>query len=121
MTAGGAPPFAEPDDLGRPLTGPEREIAEQLLAAAASWIRSRLPDIAVDDPNARTVSIDVVSTAMATRAYAGHISYTRTTGPRTKSGTLTNPGGALVFDDWHKELLGISIHPAPVYYFGDKR
>lgn len=111
--------FATPEDLRRPLTSAERDIAEQLLGAAARWIRRNKPGIAPDDPDARTVSIDVVSTAIATRAYVGHVSYTRTVGPRTKSGTLADPGGALTFSDWHRELLGISIHPQPRYHFGD--
>lgn len=117
MSEGGA--FAEADDLGgAPLTSAERDIAEQLLAAAAKWIRENVPGT-VDVPTAKIVSIDVVGTAMSTRAYAGHLSYTRTNGPRTKAGTLVNPGGALVFSDWHKELLGIPINPQPTYYFGD--
>lgn len=118
MSVGGA--FAETDELGLPpLTSAERDIAEQLLGAAARWIRSQKPDIADGDPDAKVVCIEVVRTAMSTRAYAGHTSYSRTTGPRAKAGTLADPGGALVFSDWHKELLGISINPQPSYYFGD--
>ncbi|PPJ31907.1 hypothetical protein C5E45_32980 [Nocardia nova] len=117
MSEGGA--FAEVDELGYPLSSStERDIAEQLLIAAAKWIRENAPE-PLDPATAKIVSIEVVATAMTTRAYAGHISYTRTTGPRTKAGTLVNPGGALVFSDWHKELLGIAVHAQPSWNFGD--
>ncbi|MFH5209267.1 hypothetical protein ACHIPZ_13835 [Antrihabitans sp. NCIMB 15449] len=107
------------EERWRPLSTAELLDAADLLGAAGRWIRSELPEIDDNNPDAIFVSIDVVKTAMSTGAYAGHISYSRTTGPRTKAGTLANPGGALIFTDWHKKLLGISTGPAPQFYFGD--
>ena len=126
MTSGeGASPFVSVADFTaawRPLSGSETVTAERLLADAARWIREHyrrhhgepIPD---DHPGAVSVSIDAVKTAMETGKYAGHVSYSRTEGPRAKSGTLAAPGGALVFTDWHKQLLGIPTRVMPVANF----
>lgn len=106
----------------RPLSAIEKSSAEALLAAAGQWIRDeylrvRGTVIEDDNPNAILVSTSVVQTAISTGAYVGHISYSRTEGPRSKSGTLANPGGALVFSDWHKTLLGFPVNTQPSWRF----
>jgi hypothetical protein len=106
----------------RPLSARERAAADALLAAAGQWIRDEYrkvhgTEIADDNPNAILVSRNVVQTAITTGAYVGHISYSRTEGPRSKSGTFANPGGALVFSDWHKTLLGFPVRAMPEAYF----
>lgn len=110
----------------RPLSATESLWAARLLEAAGRWIRSQYLQhfghaIDDDDPRAITVSIDVVKNAMETGRYAGQTSFsrTRTEGPRSKGdgGTFAAPGGALVFDDWHKEQLGLPTRPQPRYRF----
>lgn len=108
----------------RPLSVPEHASAGKLLTAAGKRIRDEYREafgtaIAETDPNAETVSIDLVKTAMMTAAYQGHTSYSRGEGARTKGGTLANPGGALTFTDWHREQLGIPIHALAEAYFDD--
>ena len=66
---------------------------------------------------ARTVSIEIVKTALSTGMWPGHTQYGRTEGPRTKSGTLASPGGSLALTDWQRQLLGLPINPAPRWNF----
>lgn len=117
------PAFATVDEVvagWRPLSAADRTWAEMLLAAAARWIRkpAHRPDIADDDPDAKLVSISAVRSALVAGANAGHTQYAKTAGSFQKSGTLTNPEGALRFSDWHKELLGISTTAGPTGCFG---
>ncbi|AXH45774.1 head-to-tail connector complex protein [Gordonia phage GEazy] len=109
-------------NVWRPLTTAERAHAVQLLEAAGAKIREEYRtahgvDIAGDSPAARTVSIEMVRTAIQTGAYIGHIQYTRIEGQRQKSGTLVNPGGALVLTDYHRTQLGLPISAGPSYHF----
>lgn len=129
MTAGGGGSlaFVEVSDLEnawRALTTTERTYAGQLLESAGKKIRDEYRDAIgaeIDDanPTARTVSIDMVRTAISTGSYAGHIVYNRGEGPRVKGGTLVNPGGALVFTDYHRDQLGIPIHALAIGTFDD--
>lgn len=116
--------FATTDELAegwRPLSAAEKVSAEALLGAAGRWITNpkRRPDIAADDPDAKLVSIAVVKNALIAGAHAGYSSFSNALGPRSKSGVLTNPDGALVWLDWMKEQLGISQHGDPQGSFGD--
>ncbi|AZF93585.1 hypothetical protein SEA_EYES_8 [Gordonia phage Eyes] len=111
-------------DVWRPLTPAERAHAAQLLVAAGGKIReeyraARGVDISDDSPAARTVSIEMVRTAIQTGAYIGHIQYARIEGQRQKSGTLVNPGGALVLTDYQRTQLGLPISAGPSYRFDD--
>lgn len=129
MTSGEGPAFATVEQVAaefRPLSDVEKVSAERLLDEAARWIRQEYrkyfdTDIAIDHPGAISVSIDVVKAALRTDVYAGHTSYSRsrTEGPRAKadSGTLSAPGGALAFTDWHKAQLGIPTRPQPKFNF----
>lgn len=117
-------PFASPDDVAagwRTLTAAELTRAMGLLDAAATWIRSKRPGIAADDPQARFVSTEVVRAALATGRWEGHASYSETVGGVSRSGTLVPAGaaGSVFFTDFHKELLGIPTAATPVGQFGD--
>lgn len=103
----------------RSLNPAEEKWAKQLLEAASRWILRRRPDLPADDPDAKLVSIAVVRGALTAGENAGHSSYSKSLGPRARSGTLTNPDAALVWADWMKELLGISVRPTAIGYFGD--
>ena len=101
------------DEQGRPLV-------ELLLSAASQRIRDLAPGTPSDSSVARLVALEVVRGAMATRDRVGHVSYTKTIGPWTKSGTLSNPDAALRFSDEHYRLLGVSPNGQPHYHFGDE-
>lgn len=114
--------FASKQDLTaqwRALRGTESKWAEELLDAAARWIRSKRPDIAADDPDAKLVSIAVVRSAIGLGEHQGLSQFSSTLGPRSKSGTLVNPEAALVWLPWMKEQLGIGGIADPQAYFGD--
>lgn len=114
--------FVTVDEIFRGRTRPPGgvEDAADLIAAASNWIRDRKPDIADDDPAARIVVIHVVRTAMASDKYLGHVSYSKTVGGVTRSGTLANPGALLTFEGSHYQLLGISQSGGPSYCFGGR-
>lgn len=114
--------FASKQDLTaqwRALRGTESKWAEELLDAAARWIRSKRPDIAADDPDAKLVSIAVVRSAIGLGEHQGLSQFSSTLGPRSKSGTLVNPDAALVWLPWMKEQLGIGVAAKPRGHFGD--
>ncbi|HEY9314332.1 hypothetical protein [Williamsia sp.] len=104
----------------RPTTEAERQDIEAMIAAAGLWIRDRKDWIADDDEAAKFVVVQVVRTALDTEKYRGLISFTKTTGGVTRSGTLANPGELLVFTDFHHQLLGISRVGGPSWNFGDR-
>ncbi|MDL9938687.1 Gp19/Gp15/Gp42 family protein [Gordonia sp. ABSL1-1] len=109
-------------DAWRPLSSAEAALADTLLASVGQQIRDRYQrvrntPIADDDPTARSVSIDVVKTAMTTGAYPGHLSYQRVEGPRSKTGTLASPGGSVVITDWHWRQLGLFSAAMPAACF----
>lgn len=115
-------PFAEVTDIEntwRPLTTAEKAWAALMLAAAERWIRGQRPDIADGDPAAKLVSIAVVKNTLLPGENAGFLSFSRTLGPRSRSGTLANPDAALTWLPWMKEQLGISTAPEPRATFGD--
>ncbi|MFD3748333.1 hypothetical protein [Nocardia sp. NPDC058633] len=100
----------------------QRADAELLIAAAEQWIRdpSRRPDISDDDPIGKRVVLEVVRAALGPPAeFAGHLAYVDRMGPWSTEGTLATPAGTLVFTAAHADLLGISLGPAPRWYFGD--
>ena len=128
MSGEGAPPafvsVTVLQNAWRALTTAERTYAGQLLDAAGEKIREEWrkafgTEIDDDNPHAVTVSIQMVRECISTGAYAGHIQYGRLDGPRQKTGTLANPGGALVFTDFHRDQLGIPIHALAEAYFDD--
>lgn len=103
----------------RPLSTTELVWAEQLIASASKWIRDRKPAIADDDPDAKFVVTEAVRAALTAARHAGHVSYSKTVGGVTRSGTLVNPGRSLDFTEFHHQLLGISQVATPRYTFGD--
>lgn len=122
--------FATPDEvaellLPRVLTAADKKRAQFYLDAVASKIRRLKPGIAPDDADARTVSIDIVMHAVAVPMdLSGHTAYSKTVGPRSKSGSIDPTRiGKMDWLDWHYDLLaggGEAATPgAPAYYFGD--
>ncbi len=123
--------FATKDDVAaqwRTLTTAEGAAAESHLDSVAALIRGEFTDrLGLDDvpadklPAAKTVSIEIVKTALLTGRWPGHTSYNigRTEGPRAKtdSGTLASPGGSLELSDWQRTLLGLPVNPAPRWSF----
>lgn len=115
-------PFATTTDIEnswRNLSATEKVWAAQLLEAAARWIYRNTTITDPGDGDAKLVSIAVVKGALIAGEHAGHLSYSKALGPRSRSGTLTNPDAALVWADWMKEQLGIDIRGGPRGRFGD--
>ncbi|MFF1946913.1 hypothetical protein ACFVWF_32770 [Rhodococcus qingshengii] len=113
--------FADADDIEdgwRPLTAAEKISVLEKISAVSFWIRQRV-DRAEDNPQVKFVVVDVVRFALGTAKHAGHLSYSRTVGGVTRSGTLVDPGGTLVITDFHRELLKISKTAGPEWNFGD--
>ena len=106
--------------LAGPLDESGRPLASLLLQAASARIREMSPGASPDSAVARLVAFEVVRSAMASGAMAGHVSYSKGIGPWTKSGTLSNPEAALRFSDEHRRLLGVSPNGQPHYRFGDE-
>lgn len=108
----------------RTLTTPERNRGKYLLDAIAVRIRGRKKDISATSDAAKGVSVDLVVHALAVPLdLVGHTAYSRTVGPRSKSGSL-DPArvGKLIWEDWHYELLELddaTFAGDPAYYFGD--
>ena len=113
--------FAEVTDIEgawRTLSPAEQQWAGELLDAAERWIVKRRPELAgVIDPDARLVSIAVVKSALIAGEATGYTSHSRGIGPWSSSGTLVNPDGALVFTEWMREQLGISVMAGPSFTF----
>lgn len=105
-------------DLWRPLTPIEKANAEKLIRLATAWIRKNAPG--ADETTADDVVLDVVRSAMETGKYSAFVSFSRTVGGVSQSGTLANPGEHVVFTAFHRELLGIGPALAPRFSFGDR-
>lgn len=119
--------FATADELAaqwRTLTTAERVAATSHLDTVAALIRAEFNDrLGLDDvpadrlDAAKSVSIEVVKTAIATGMWPGHTQYGRAEGPRNKSGTLSAPGGALMLTDWQRTQLGLPVNALPRWNF----
>jgi len=114
--------FATADEITqgwRPLTPGQRTDAEAQIAAVGLWIRDQKPGIADDSPAAKFVTIEVVRAAIEAGEHAGHVSYSRTVGGLSESGTLAKASEPMYVTDFHYQLLGISRTAMPRYTFGD--
>lgn len=114
--------FATADEIAqgwRPLNSSQRADAEAKIAAVGIWIRDRKPDVADDDPAAKFVTVQAVRAALEAEKYAGHVSYSRTVGGETESGTFSKSSEPLYITDFHYQLLGISRITMPQWHFGD--
>lgn len=119
--------FATVDELvafWRPLTAAERVAAGSYLDLVAAHLRAQFKDrlgldaVPADRLDAaKTISMEIVKTALATGQWPGHTAYGRTVGARSKSGTLEAPGGSLMLTDWQRQLLGLPVNPAPQWNF----
>lgn len=117
-----AEPFLTADQVAerwRPLTPAETQAVGDILTACATAIRDAFteagyPEFPVDrEDAARVVTLDVVKVHFTTGPYAGHSTYTRVEGPRTKAGTFAGAAGRVDLTDWHRQLLGLPIHAMP--------
>ncbi|GAC70731.1 hypothetical protein [Gordonia soli] len=103
----------------RPLSTPEENLADRLLAVAATWIRRHKPDVDQNDAAAQLVSVMVVRDTLD-RLKIGPLSqFSMTRGEKMDSGTL-DPGSMLDFTPQMYSLLGISRTASPRAFFGDR-
>lgn len=101
--------------FARTLTARESALARLLCQAAANWIRREAGDLPLSSTEAKLVTFDVVSAALARPAeYAGFREVTRTTDDRTLGYTLESAAALLEFTDRHRDQLGLSMSARPV-------
>ena len=117
-----AEPFLTADQVAerwRPLTPAETQAVGDIRTPSATALPEPLteagsPAFPVDrEDAARVVTLDVVKVHFTTGPYAGHSTYTRVEGPRTKAGTFAGAAGRVDLTDWHRQLLGLPIHAMP--------
>lgn len=107
----------------RPLTQAEKQAVGDILTVCATAIRDAFTAAgyaefpAEREDAARVVTLDIVRTSFTTGAYAGHASYTRGEGPRTKGGTFLGAAGQVDLSDWHRKLLGLDTSAQPRWNF----
>ncbi|WP_063039719.1 hypothetical protein [Nocardia pseudovaccinii] len=118
--------YTDVQNTWRTLTTPQTAYCNLLLDAAALWIRNRKPNIADDDPAAKSVSIQVVRDALQRDLFGGTSAGTHTVGNRSDSWTLSRTATleelarSLVFVDYHYELLGLAPAHGPRGAFGNR-
>ena len=111
------------EERWRVLTPAEKQAVGDILTACSTAIRQAFTDAgypefpAERDDAARVVTLDVVKTHFATGVYAGHSSYTRVEGPRTKAGTFDGAAGRVNLNDWHRKILGLDVGAQPRWNF----
>ncbi len=100
--------------FARTLSVRERALTDLLVAAAANWIRERLPDLPLAHTEAKLVTYDVVAAVMRRPGdYTGFSQVTRVTDDRTLGYTLESAANMLEFEDRHYRMLGLSVTASP--------
>lgn len=89
------------------------QLAASLLWVVSDWIRERKPDLNDDDQAARVVSFEVTRDALMYGDFGPMSSFSRTVGPRSKSGTIDRGVVEKFITDRHRRMLGISLRAAP--------
>ena len=114
------PDFIEVDQveqMWRPLSAAEKELAGLLITAASVWIREKKPGIADDSAAAQLVVFDLVKTVLLPGEWAGYSQWSVTVGGRSRSGTLSDAAAMVALTPWQLMLLGISQTPDPSWNF----
>jgi hypothetical protein len=115
-----AAPFLDVDafaEMFRPLSDPESETAGAYLEVASNWIRDQLPEIAADDPAARIVVFEVTRDALLYGDIGPFTSFSKTMGPRSRSGTIDRGSVEKFITDRHRRMLGILLRAGARGYF----
>lgn len=116
-----ADPFLDVDvfaGMFRPLSDAESEVAEPYLEVVSDWIRDNKTDVSADDPAAKIVVFEVVREALLYGDVTPLASFSKTMGPRSRSGTFDRVAVEKFITDRHRLMLGISVSAAgPRGYF----
>lgn len=96
-------------DWFRPLSDPESEVVEPYLEVVSTWIRDNKPDVADDDAAARVVTFEVTRDALLYGDFGPLVSFSKTMGPRSRSGTIDRSAVEKFVTDRHRRMLGLSV------------
>lgn len=111
-------PFLGIDDFqtqfGRDLSDAETPVATRLLQVVSDWIRGHMPPNTVADPTAaELVTFEVTREALLYGDVIPLGAFSKTVGPRTKSGTFDPTSVEKFITDRHRRILGIPVLAGP--------
>lgn len=89
------------------------QLATSLLQVVSDWIRIRKVGVADDDAAAQVVTFEVTRDALLYGEFGTFSSFSKTVGPRSKSGTLDRHAVEKFITDRHRRMLGISVLAGP--------
>lgn len=115
-----ADPFLSVDDFAdmfRPLSDPESELAGPYLEVVSDWIRDKKTDVSDDDPAAKIVVFEVVREALLYGDLGPLTSFSKTMGPRSRSGTFDRGAVEKFITVRHRHMLGITVSTGARGYF----
>lgn len=101
----------------RTLSDPESEVAGAYLEVVSDWIRDHKPGVADDDIAAQLVTFEVTREALLYGEFEPLGSFSKTVGPRSKSGTFDRTSVEKLVTDRHRRMLGIALRAGPAYNF----
>lgn len=99
--------------FGRDLSDGENAIATRLLQVVSDWIRDNKPDVLDDDQAAQLVTFEVAREALLYGDVGPLVSFSKTVGPRSKSGTFDRGSIEKFITDRHRRILGIWVFAGP--------
>jgi hypothetical protein len=100
-------------DWFRPLSGAESEVVEPYLQVVSDWIRDRKVGVADNDAAAQVVTFEVTRDALLYGEFGTLISFSKTVGPRSKSGTFDRTAVEKFITNRHRRMLGIPVLAGP--------
>lgn len=101
----------------RPLTDAESQVAGPYLEVVSDWIRDNKPGVDDDDSTAKIVVFEVVREALLYGDVAPLTSFSKTMGPRSRSGTFDRGVVEKFITDRHRRMLGLVVNAGPRGYF----
>ena len=97
----------------RPLSEAEEAVAAPLLDVVSEWIRQHKPDVADDDPASKVVTFEVARDALMLGDFGPMASFSKTMGPRSKSGVIDQSAVERFITARHRQMLGLSLRAGP--------
>lgn len=94
--------------LGRPLADGSDTVAGLALQVVSDWIRDAKPNIDDHDSAALLVAFEVTRDVLSYSDFGSLTSFSKTVGPRTKSGTIDRAAVEKFISDRHRRMLGLS-------------
>lgn len=89
------------------------QLAASLLQVVSDWIRDHKVGVADDDAAAQVVTFEVTRDALLYGEFGTFSSFSKTVGPRAKSGTFDRTAVEKFITNRHRRMLGISVLASP--------